>query len=351
MKRTKILRRFRLRLPMLLVGIATVGILLPTATTQAQAQAVESAWEELLRNQPAARDDTSISPLERRILSELTPEQAQDWLSGADSSEIVLANGESLDGLIAGLKAVTTEGLHFAPTLNCTLVDTSAAEGPFALGETRSYVLRGPTRDCSAAGGAAMGCGIPDLIALPDGNLTNGARAVVINLRTDAAVFDLKTGSGTLKVWPSNHPEPAGGFVYYDGRVPGLNNGVIVPICDEEHPTQPCASGDITVKAAALGDTTVRGTVNVVIEVIGYFHRPKKPEVTGYFSAAVHARGTKIVPMVPRDGSFCFLTKVHGGGDSMNFGCQILESSQHWELRALTATTNTVLCEASCVEW
>ncbi len=351
-----------LRLTML-AGIAAVAVLFLVTATHTQPQVGESAWHELLREQPEAVDDTSISPLERRILSRLTPEQARAWASGASPGEIILADGKSLDALIGSLKNGSDEQLVFTPLPGCTMVRTADAVGPFAEDEARSYLLRGSGRDYSSLGGSPSGCGIPGFETLPGGNRTNGARAVVINLKASDP-----TGEGKLRVWPSNYPQPASDFLFYDaGTGRSESTMAIVPMCDEQHPTSPCASGDITVKTVPLSGPSGGDSVDVTIDVLGYFRTLDLPEeppppppgssgntLSDPFQVtinAISAPAVRTVSMVPSDNSFCFLTRMIAAGDVADFDCNVRKDDDVWRLRARVSTTYTVHCEARCVEW
>ena len=78
------------------LALSILALGFPTLAT-AQAPDAESAWEALLERNPAVEN---VSPLEREILLHLTPEQADAYLQGADPSEIVLLNGETLAAFI-----------------------------------------------------------------------------------------------------------------------------------------------------------------------------------------------------------------------------------------------------------
>jgi hypothetical protein len=140
------------------------------------------------------------------------------------------------------------------------VIDTRlpGAGGKFAGGETRSYVLRGPTTDYTSQGGNAAGCGIPGL-----GGTTvqeNVAKALALNV-----IVVAPTAAGDMRAWPANQPVPLASVINYT-NISGFNiaNGVIVPMCDEQSAT-PCSTGDISFKADVAGGF-------LVADVTGYFH-------------------------------------------------------------------------------
>jgi hypothetical protein len=160
---------------------------------------------------------------------------------------------------LAGNSSLSSHLVYTAVT-PCRVVDT--AGGRFAAGQTRSYVVHGPTTDYSSQGGNADGCGVPDLSAGdPRRNL---ARAVVLNV-----VAVSPSGPGNLRVWPSNLSAPLASAINYVELASlgvannNVANEVIIPLCTEEAAVS-CGGGDISIRAEASG-------VHVVADVVGYF--------------------------------------------------------------------------------
>jgi len=63
----------------------------------AWAERPETAWEVLIKKDPATASDPSITKIEKQLLGVLTPEQAAAFARGADPATIVLADGQSLE--------------------------------------------------------------------------------------------------------------------------------------------------------------------------------------------------------------------------------------------------------------
>jgi hypothetical protein len=174
-------------------------------------------------------------------------------------------------GLFALLASLAVGGrleaadLVFSPVAPCRLIDTRQAVGKFAPGETRSYVLRGPTRNYAIFGGNPAGCGIPDLS--PGSVRRNVAQALVVNV-----VAANPDGPGNLRAWPANRAMPASSVINYVGlgafgvSSNNVANEIILQTCDEEG-VSPCTEGDVSLRADVSG-------VHVIVDVVGYMRAP-----------------------------------------------------------------------------
>lgn len=82
--------------PVLLSICITLATLSP-ATASGRPES-PSAWDVLLKQAPALAQDLTAE--ERDLLQALTPEQAEAFAGGADPTEILLSDGESLADLL-----------------------------------------------------------------------------------------------------------------------------------------------------------------------------------------------------------------------------------------------------------
>jgi len=229
------------------------------ASTVRRSPAPQTVWDSQFWKDMDPRVYRAFTPLDKKIFRTLTLDQYSDLLGGTEPAKIRLSTGESLAHFIAKTAAGPKE-LVFTALPPCRVIDTrgAGAGGKFAAGDTRSYVLRGPTTDYTSQGGNAAGCGIPDLAGVTvQGNV---ALALAINI-----VVVAPTAAGDMRAWPANQTIPTASVINY-ANVTGLNiaNGVIVPMCDEQSAT-PCATGDISFHADVAGGF-------LVADVTGYFH-------------------------------------------------------------------------------
>ncbi len=225
-----------------------VLILLTSLVTQAYAQPgggkEESAWEVLMREDPDPENDRT-TPLERRILHALSPEQAEAFAAGADPRTLVLSSGQTLAEYLTSLK-VLTSGLVYSPVDSCTVLRTGqSVDGPLTGSPIRDLNVRGETIDLSSQGGSATGCGIPA-----------DAEAVLIN-----SLIVSTGGTGKLRAWAWDSPEPTDGLIEYKSTAEDYRptNASILALCT----AGPC-SADFKARVAGAA-------ANVRMEVLGYF--------------------------------------------------------------------------------
>jgi hypothetical protein len=156
----------------------------------------------------------------------------------------------ALAGATVPPPALAAPGATFVPLTPCRVADTrSTVAGQLASGETRSFLLLGPTTNFSAQGGAAGGCGLPDV--------GNGVVAAALNI---VAVTPALTQPGFLRAWAGGTAQPTAAVLNYNKMTPELNiaNGVIVPVR-----TAPPSGNDLNVQASRQ--------THVIIDVFGYF--------------------------------------------------------------------------------
>ncbi len=148
--------------------------------------------------------------------------------------------------LLAGLslllsKAALAGGPYsFFPLTPCRVVDTRNAVGPqggpaLAANSVRSFTIIG-----------VNSCGVPAT-----------AKAAAMNVTAIQA-----TDSGDLRIWPYQSPVPLASVINFSTADFALANGAIIPLAN--------ISGiDISVQTdMPVGSS---GTVNLVIDVTGYF--------------------------------------------------------------------------------
>src|SRR5688500_17589895 len=124
--------------------------------------------------------------IQRQGLAALAPWQAEAFAAGAPASEIVLADGRTLEELLVAA-AENEVPLTFTPLPACTLVRTARSEaGALGAGETRPLRAGGNLR---AQGGPARGCGVPA-----------EARALAVIARA------IPSGKGSLTLGPADAP-------------------------------------------------------------------------------------------------------------------------------------------------
>ncbi len=212
----------------------------------------QSAWEEQILRDPSVLEDETIGPLERKVLSVVTPEQARLFSEGTDPSQIVLESGETLADFI-GRTIAGGPGLVYEPVDQCLLFSTYAQQLPVAVrrmeaDEIREFVARGSGTEHTDQGGIAD-CLIP-----------TEAVAVVMHFRL--VTRQVSGVNGFLKAWPADDPEPATRILDYQPLVePGLkivrfNTSAVLELC----PAGSCMGGEFKVKTGELA-AHVRGDV------------------------------------------------------------------------------------------
>jgi hypothetical protein len=197
----------------------------------------ESAWERLLRQNPTAADDPSISWRDRLILYAVTPEQARDYYQGADAKSILLENGETLQQYL-DRQSVSTGNLYYPLSGPCPLF---SLEG---LGYLEPTAVRARGQDLSDQGGSSTGCDIPQ-----------DATALMIWLRIDSATAKNRV---RVKLWSRSSPEPAEALIEdtngFSTRFPGMT---MIPLSD------PDGDPGLELRSSAGAQVTA--------EIFGYF--------------------------------------------------------------------------------
>jgi hypothetical protein len=177
--------------------------------------------------------------LQRRVLEALDRQHEDALAAGAQPSAIVLADGSTLQDLLAQAAAEAGEPLVYVPLDPCQLVRTAGSTaGPLAAGETRAFRVRGGLR---SQGGTDTGCGVPA-----------AARALAVVVRAVAR------GAGSLQIGPAGGPNAGLPVLAYDAAG-GATTSAVVELCREES----CAAD---VKVRALG-----AAAHLTIGVVGYF--------------------------------------------------------------------------------
>ena len=136
----------------------------------------------------------------------------------------------------------------FVPVPNCRAVNTLAAGGRIADGQTRSFVIKGTT-GFQAQGGTPGGCGIP-------------AGATAISARVTALGAQ---GNGAFYVYPSDQP-PGYGTIYYAKGV-NVTTGSTLGLA--------LGSG------AVLSARGVLGPAYLIVDVNGYYLAPMTAYISG----------------------------------------------------------------------
>jgi hypothetical protein len=177
--------------------------------------------------------------LERRVLEALDLEQAEAFAAGVEPSEIVLADGRTLEELLAQAAAKTSVSLVYTPLDPCLLVRTAgAAGGALTPGAARAFRVRGNLRE---QGGAIGGCGVPA-----------EARALAVGVRAVAR------GKGSLQLGPGLPPN--NGLPALEYAAAGNATGpALLELCSEEDCT-----ADFQARANGA-------TAHLVVSVVGYF--------------------------------------------------------------------------------
>ncbi len=192
----------------------------PALAAQRETKLSETAWHFLVRQNPDLADDESISLFRRLVLNVLTPHQAEDLYNGADPAEIILDNGLSLEEFMQRMMSSQRGGLTYVPIVPCTILDTGGGpSGEMNGDEIRTF---GISREQRLLQGGNEECG------LPRGGEAN-IRAWAIDVRATAS-----RGSGLVKVWQGEHPEPTEGVAGYDFGGSGAErfaNFSVVPAC------------------------------------------------------------------------------------------------------------------------
>jgi hypothetical protein len=177
--------------------------------------------------------------LQRRVLEALDRQQEDALAEGAQPSEIVLADGSTLEDLLAQAAEEAAEPLAYTPLDSCQLVRTpGSTAGPVAAGETRTFRVRGSLQ---SQGGRDTGCGVPA-----------AARALAVVIRAVAR------DAGSLQIGPAGGPGAGLPLLAYD-KAGGATTSAVVELCREVS----CAA-DLQVRA-------VGAAAHLTIGVVGYF--------------------------------------------------------------------------------
>ena len=181
-----------------------------------------------------------LSPrLERRVRAALDAEQREAFAAGAAASEIVLADGQTLEELLIAAAAEAEQPLAYVALDPCLLVRTAgSAAGALQPGQIRGFRARGSLRP---QGGAIAGCGVPE-----------GARALAVIARA------LPRGKGSLLLGPAGSPS-LGLPVLESAGAGSVTGPAIVELCD-------AAACAVDFQALAQG-----AAAHLVVSVVGYF--------------------------------------------------------------------------------
>ncbi len=182
--------------------------------------------------------------LERRVLEALGPEQREAFAAGAPASEIVLADGQTLEELLVRAAAEGSTPLAYTPFDPCLLVRTAgSAAGALQPGETRAFQAHGNLRP---QGGAIGGCGVPE-----------EARALAVILRA------VPRGKGSLRIGPVGQPLAGLPALEY-ATASAVTGPAIVELCSGEA----CAA-DFEVRAAGPAAHLVVSVVGTFVPIAG----------------------------------------------------------------------------------
>lgn len=203
----------------------------------------ETAWERLLREDPRAADDPSLSMRDRLILYALTPAQADAYYrQGRSAEDLILERGRSLAQYLQ--ERLESAGQLYVPVAtSCRLFSGQVLEA----GERRRLWARG--EDLSLQGGEEAGCRIPE-----------EARTLVLRLGLEAPL------GGGVKLWAADAPQPAREFEAPATSAGRISSTVFVSLCRQE-----CSEGDFQLRGS--GDVTLEG------EVVGYFRALRVSDV------------------------------------------------------------------------
>jgi hypothetical protein len=112
-----------------------------------------------------------------------------------------------------------------------------------------------PCRALDTRYGSPLGSGTAKIVSLADNcGIPAGARAIAANV-----TIPNPATSGNVSVYPGNYPPMANGTIHFNGGKT-IANGAILPL-----------STDGTLSLAALASLSSGGTVNLVLDVSGYF--------------------------------------------------------------------------------
>lgn len=216
----------------------------------------------------------------------------------------------------------------FVPVTPCRVVDTrDAVAGKLQVGGARDVIVRGGGAAFAKQGGKAGGCGIP-----------TSARAVEVTITA------VESGSGFLRVWPSDLTQPNATFLNYDDAFNVSNTGTVA-LCGTSAPL--CAT-DLDVRA--YGTAT-----HVVMDVAGYYVAPMIANVRASGVVESASRLTNVIAFgggayeveFDRDVSECTYTATIDNYDGSPGGGMIAVDPRSGNAKAVyvqtknTAGTNT----------
>ncbi|HUV13979.1 MAG TPA: hypothetical protein VMY18_10055, partial [Acidobacteriota bacterium] len=187
----------------------------------------QSAWDELVLQNPGVLDDASIDWQERLILHSLTPAQARRYYRGASADDLLVQDGLTLAEYLRA-KSNPLGNVYVPLPGSCELF---SAEGLLS-DEIAAAQVRGI-------------CGIPE-----------EATAVILQVKASSTGM-----SPRLKLWATDLPEPA------EAVVEGENSSfdelkavtAVVSLCAGNR----CRGEDLRIKG--------RNTASVRAEAVGYF--------------------------------------------------------------------------------
>jgi hypothetical protein len=143
-------------------------------------------------------------------------------------------------------------------------VSVASAAGPFQfysvtpcrIADTRGNGFTGASGPPALAGGSPRNFPVLGKCGIPGGSAADAAKAVALNVTAVGPTLE-----GFLKIWPYNTPIPAVSTSNFAAGEPAIANGAIVPL-----------SADPTFQISVVyGTGAPGGTVNVILDVTGYF--------------------------------------------------------------------------------
>ena len=206
----------------LTIAAAIVAAMAFSGSSQPQKVARKpiSAWDQLVLRDPTVVLDDLISPLERLVLSQLTPEQAEDLFNGADPAEILLPSGQSLEEMMSARLSSAGGGLVYQPLIPCTILDTRrGSAGSLEPNEIRPFRFAGAQSDLSLQGGSFVGCGIPRDSEAP-------VKALIVDVRPVDPV-----SAGDIRLWTADQAEPGAVQISFRENEPRFASLKILHVC------------------------------------------------------------------------------------------------------------------------
>lgn len=190
----------KVRRPLLLCTVIAANALAGSAFAQSLPH--DSAWDQLLKTNPAIVDDESVTWRDRVALDALTPDQGRAYLAGMHPEEITLPNGWSLE-------------TYLQATLKTPPTTFTALSGPCTLFEGNLNA-----REIVSVATAIEDCELPD-------------DAVALMVTVSAQAEALTEEAPSIKIWSPVLPEPGEPLLRHSGStsIMTAQTTTVIPVC------------------------------------------------------------------------------------------------------------------------